>query len=71
MALVLTIAFGIGSNAAVHGFVRGVLARDMPLPDSDGVVSVVGADANGVGPVSYDDYLEASATGRQRSLALA
>ncbi len=57
VALVLTIAFGIGSNAAVHGFVRGLLARDMPLPNGDAVVSVVGADAEGAGPVSYDDYL--------------
>ena len=57
MAVVLTIALGIGSNAAVHGFVRGLLTRDMPLPNSAAVVSVVGADANGAGPVSYDDYL--------------
>lgn len=58
MALVLTIALGIGSNAAVHGFVRGLIARNMPLPHIEGVVSVLGADADGAsGPVSYDDYL--------------
>lgn len=63
VALVLTIAFGIGSNAAVHGFVRGLLARDLPLPNSEAVVSVVGADAEGAGPVSYDDYLSIKAYG--------
>ena len=63
MALVLTIAFGIGTNAAVHGFVRGLLAREMPLRNSDAVVSVVGAGAEGTGPVSYDDYLSIKAHG--------
>ena len=56
-ALLLTIAFGIGSNAVVHGFVRGLLSRDLPLPNSDGVVSVVAGDADGSRPVSYNDYL--------------
>jgi hypothetical protein len=55
--VVLTIAFGIGSNAAVHGFVRGLLTRNMPFPNSAGLVSVVGADTDRAGPVSYDDYL--------------
>jgi predicted permease len=56
-ALLLTIAFGIGSNAVVHGFVRGLLTRDLPVPNSDAVVSVVAGAADGAGPVSYDDYL--------------
>ncbi len=63
MALVLTIAFGIGTNAAVHGFVRGLLAREMPLRNSDAGVSGVGAGAEGTGPVSYDDYLSIKAHG--------
>lgn len=63
VTVVLTIAFGIGSNAAVHGFVRGLLTRDMPLPNSAAVVSVVGADADGAGPVSYDDYLSIKSYG--------
>ena len=56
-ALLQTIAFGIGSNAVVHGFVRGLLTRDLPVPNSDTVVSVVAGAADGAGPVSYDDYL--------------
>ena len=56
-ALLLTIALGIGSNAVVHGFVRGLLTRDLPVPNSDAVVSVVAGAADGAGPVSYDDYL--------------
>src|SRR5688572_3781171 len=46
VALVLTIAMGIGSNAAVYGFVRGLVARDMPLPAMAGVVSVLGGGAD-------------------------
>ena len=56
VSVVLTIALGIGSNAAVHGFVRGLLTRDLPFKNS-AAVSVVGTDANWAGPVSYQNYL--------------
>src|SRR5262245_13208007 len=56
--LLLTIALGIGSNAAVVGFVRGLVTRDLPVPDIDRVVSVFGRDAqDGFSPVSYETYL--------------
>src|SRR5262245_11793774 len=32
IALLLTIALGISSNAAVEGFVRGLLSQEQPLP---------------------------------------
>jgi ABC-type antimicrobial peptide transport system permease subunit len=39
VALVLTIALGIGANVAVGGFVRG-LAPERPIPQGDGLVSL-------------------------------
>jgi hypothetical protein len=58
VALVLTIALGIGSNAAVHAIVRGFLTRDMPLPNRDAVGSIFSADEEGGNAlVSYHDYV--------------
>ena len=58
LALMLTIALGIGSNAVVYGFVRGLVARDSPLTTADDVVSLFARDAHrAAGPLSYDDYL--------------
>src|SRR5262245_22880119 len=57
LTLLLTIALGIGSNAAVVGFVRGLVTRDLPIPGIDRVVSVFARDAqDGFGPVSYNAY---------------
>ncbi len=57
LTLVLTIALGIGSNAAIVGFVRGLVTRDLPIPAIDRVVSVFARDAqDGFSPVSYDAY---------------
>jgi predicted permease len=57
-ALLLTIALGIGSNAAVHGFVRGLLVRDFPVAAVERVVSVFARDTqHAAGPMSYGDYL--------------
>jgi predicted permease len=53
-----TIALGIGSNASVLGFVRGSLARSLPLPGIDTIVSLFARDSqDGFGPVSYESYL--------------
>src|SRR4029453_7748181 len=57
-ALLLTIALGLGGNASVHGFVRGLIARDSPLTGTDRFVSLFGRDAHReASPVSYADYL--------------
>ena len=57
VALVLTIALGIGSNAAVHGFIRGLLSRSLPIANIDTVVSIALSALDGpAGPVSFDDY---------------
>src|SRR5262245_46321302 len=58
LALVLTIALGIGSNAAVHGFVLGLMSRDLPLPAAETVVSVFAWDASRQpGQVSHEEFL--------------
>ena len=55
-ALLLTIAIGIGSNAAVLGFIRGLVGRDLPLTGIDTLVSVFARDDDdGFGPMSLDD----------------
>jgi putative ABC transport system permease protein len=57
-ALVLTVALGIGSNAGVHGFVRGLVSRVMPLAQIDGVVSLHVAGPDGAsGAITYSEYL--------------
>jgi hypothetical protein len=45
LTLVLSIAFGIGSSAAVYGFVRGLIADELPVAGMNGLVSVVALDA--------------------------
>src|SRR5687768_8523236 len=56
-ALVLTIAVGIGSNAVVVGFVRGLLTRDLPLPQPESIVSLFGRDERGeLGPLSAEAF---------------
>jgi putative ABC transport system permease protein len=58
LALLLTIALGIGSNAAVFGFIRGLVTRDIPLPGMDSAVSLFARDGkDALGPVSYERYL--------------
>jgi putative ABC transport system permease protein len=58
LALLLSIAAGIGSNASVHGFVRGLNQNNSPLTGIDRVVSVFGRDVRReAGPISYEDYL--------------
>lgn len=58
LTLLLTIALGIGGNASVVGFVRGLVTRDLPLPGIDTVVSLFARDSqNAFGPLSYDGYL--------------
>jgi len=60
LALLFTIALGIGSNVSVHGFVQGLTRPSFPLTSLDRVVSVFGRDAHSeTGPLSYREYLAA------------
>jgi putative ABC transport system permease protein len=62
LALLLTIALGIGSNASVLGFIHGLTTRDLPLAGIERLVSVFARDAqDGFGPVSYEGYLSLKA----------
>jgi len=64
LTLLLTIALGIGGNASVVGFVRGLVTRDLPVPGIETVVALFARDAHeGFGPVSYDGYLSLKARG--------
>jgi len=79
-AVVLTLAIGVGSNAAVFGFIRGVFFPTVPFADPQRVVALFPADPPGqVGLWSYTDYaalrsraarLEAVAAARQYRAAV-
>ena len=62
-ALVLTVAVGVGSNAAVYGFMRGLIARELPAT-AVGVYSLFAREGGQeVTPLSFNDFrwLEAQA----------
>jgi ABC-type antimicrobial peptide transport system permease subunit len=55
--LLLTIALGVGSNAAVYGFLQGLIHPAIPIEDGERVVSIFGQDRSGrAGPLSADEY---------------
>ncbi len=57
IALLLTIAVGVGSNAAIYGFLQGLIQSASPLRGVGRVVSIFGPDRfRGVGPLSVDGY---------------
>jgi len=57
-ALLFTIALGIGSNAAINGFVHGLQLRNYsPLAGKDDIVSLFRTDARGMaGPLTFAEY---------------
>ena len=58
---VLTLALGVGANAAIFSAVRTVLLDPLPFPDPDRIVRAYHSNpANGVirGPVSEPDFLD-------------
>ena len=58
LALVLTIALGIGSNASVFGFIRGSITLNLPLQGIESVVSLFERGAqDAFSPVSFERYL--------------
>ena len=57
LALILTIAFGVGSNAAVYGFVQGLSHPASPYRLSDRLVSIYNQSAlHEAGPFSQSEY---------------
>jgi ABC-type lipoprotein release transport system permease subunit len=64
LALLLTIALGIGSNICIQGFVRGLTGTNSALTSVESIVSVFGRDAHhDAGPLSYQDYLSLKSRG--------
>jgi hypothetical protein len=58
LALLLTIAIGIGSNVAIRGFIGGLTERDTRGASVERVVSLFGRDSHReAGPLSYEDYV--------------
>jgi ABC-type lipoprotein release transport system permease subunit len=57
LALLFTIALGVGSNATVFGFVQGLTHPDSLLGGTDGVVSILGQDrSHEPGQLSRAEY---------------
>lgn len=57
LALLITIALGVGSNAAVYGFLQGFTRPLSPLRGADRIVSILGQDRPGdAGPLSANDF---------------
>ena len=58
LALLFTIALGIGSNVTIHGFAEGLTRPDSTRTSVDRVVSVFWREAfREAGPLSYQQYL--------------
>jgi len=69
-ALMLTIALGVGSDAAVYGFLQGLTRPSSPLGATERVVSILGQDrSHNAGPLAPDEYqaVESSHYGLRRS----
>jgi putative ABC transport system permease protein len=47
LVLLLTIALGVGSNAAVYGFIEGLTQPASPIRDTDRIVSIFQQDRFG------------------------
>ena len=57
LALILTIAFGVGSNAAVYGFAQGLSHPTSPFGLNDRIVSIYNQNAlHDAGPFSQSEY---------------
>jgi hypothetical protein len=57
LALLLTIALGVGSNASVYGFVQGLTHPGSPIGDTDRIVSILAQDrSREPGPLSRHEY---------------
>ncbi|MBS1804221.1 MAG: ABC transporter permease [Acidobacteria bacterium] len=57
LVLLLTIALGVGSNAAIFGFLQGLTHPESPIRGADRLVSIFGQDRlRSAEPLSHDEY---------------
>jgi predicted permease len=58
LALLISLALGVGSNAAIHGFANGIMIGESAFITADGIVMLFMRDEeHAAAPFAFDEYL--------------